>query len=172
MTDHDQLEQEERPGDRNIGIDKEVVRDLLDGKGLGQMKGSGSSKWRCYNHLGARGIIYIFLYHRLQQIRKRKRGLTLLPSSWAATGGPGGHCLGFIGVLKAFTDCFFSLFVFVTAPTNFPDFWAAAPASKTDFVNQSTNVCTVSKRIKIKLFALQSKMLVKEWSGYPLHSCD
>ena len=30
-----QLEQE-KPGDGNIGIDEEVVRDLLDGEGLGQ----------------------------------------------------------------------------------------------------------------------------------------
>ena len=35
FLNHGQLEQE-RPGDGNIGIDEEVVRDLLDGEGLGQ----------------------------------------------------------------------------------------------------------------------------------------
>ena len=35
FLNHGQLAQE-RPGDGNIGIDEEVVRDLLDGEGLGQ----------------------------------------------------------------------------------------------------------------------------------------
>ena len=35
FLNHGQLEQE-RPGDGNIGIDEEVVRDLLNGEGLGQ----------------------------------------------------------------------------------------------------------------------------------------
>ena len=49
-------EKDRIPGDGDVGIDEEVVRDLLDGKCLGQKKGSGGCKWGCNHHLGALSV--------------------------------------------------------------------------------------------------------------------